>query len=136
MDGSASEPQSNRPALNAVTAGGLGGGSVGTIMIAMVNTLPDDNMWKSWLVIIMPGLSVLLSGLILWGSSALEARRQVRLRREAIEEMRDVLTDNLISREEKEKVRQRYSRFRASTIDLHVSMVQTAPLADTVRKRH
>jgi len=44
-------------------AAGVGGG---TLLILLVRNLPDDNVWKSWLLILAPTLSIGLSVLWLW----------------------------------------------------------------------
>jgi hypothetical protein len=47
----------------AATAAGAGGG---TLLVVVANALPESNKFKPWLLLAVPSVSVLLSGLWIW----------------------------------------------------------------------
>lgn len=61
------------------TAVGVGLG--GALLVSLVQNLPDDYVWKTWLVIIAPPASIALNNFVLWLSAWLKAKGDEREKR-------------------------------------------------------
>ena len=61
-------PNSN----SGIGSAAVGGAGTGTLLVVLAQNLPPENAWKSWLVIIAPAVSALMTSFWVFTTSELK----------------------------------------------------------------
>ena len=77
-----------------VGAGAAGAGG-GTLLVLLARNLPDDNPWKSWLVLLAPAVTVFLSGSWLWIQAAIAERAREKEKRQLFEMAKETIRKSM-----------------------------------------
>lgn len=75
--------------------GGAAGAGGGTLLVLLANNLPEASSWKSWLVIVAPSMSVLISSTWLWTRGKIEEHLKNKEFNAIITDTKATLTDAL-----------------------------------------
>ena len=75
--------------------GGAAGAGGGTLIVLLAQNLPESNPLKSWLIIIAPSFSVLLSSIWFWARRKIEDYFENKEFNSAVEEAKSTLKEAL-----------------------------------------
>jgi len=75
--------------------GGAAGAGGGTLLVLLAQNLPESSSWKSWLIIIAPSVSILLSSIWLWAKRRIEDYFKNKEFNSAVEEAKMTLSEAL-----------------------------------------
>ena len=73
----------------------IGGGGGGTLLLTLAQSLPDNNKFKSILILIAPAVSVTLNYFWIWISSEYSKNRIDKIKQRKIEEIRNSLINRI-----------------------------------------
>ncbi len=99
-----SPPSNNGDKIPKQAPGVVGAGG-GTLLVLLANNIPDDNPWKSWLVIIAPTASVVLAAGMSWVRRQIEEALQRRAKTALINRARKTLQDGITDPNTSEETR-------------------------------
>jgi len=120
-------PLEGRIARHATGAGATGA-SAGTLLILLARNLPDSNPWKSWVLIVAPSLSVLLSWVLVRVRHEAEYYLAERTRQRVFENIKakivEALNNPLTSAEHKKAMQGELERVERLRIDAEREQLQ------------
>lgn len=99
----------------------IAGGGGGMILVSLAQNIPDDNILKSWLLILVPAFTLLLR--YIWRHASAEAAFLIKEvcayfnRRKLIRGIDSLLRDDTISELQKRKFRLERERIKLSAIE-------------------
>jgi hypothetical protein len=103
------------------TAAGISGAGSGTLLIALVRNLSDSSAYKSWMTIIAPTVSVIVTAIVAWtGYQANEYFKRKRIRdafEEAMKAAQDIIDSDTATKRAKDQARANQSRLRQLMLD-------------------
>jgi Na+/melibiose symporter-like transporter len=109
--------------------GGVTAAGVGTFLIYIVNNLPDENAYKSWLVLIVPFFSFVICALWIWFKSNIEKYRTEKELISSINRAKQTLNEALdnpkTSEEHRRKIRKTLEDLELLIVDIQFSKVKT-----------
>lgn len=115
-------PKVNPPPSKELRSGdNIAGASVGVVLVKLAQNLPEDNIHKSWLIIIAPVLALVIRHL--WNllspeiAFIIKARRVDKGRKKLIDKINDLLKDDGISEGRKAELRIQREQMKLSALE-------------------
>lgn len=98
-------------------SGALAGGGAGTLLVALAGNLSADHPWKSWIILLAPACSVILSALVIWIRAKIENHIRIRDTKKLIAEAKRAaeaaIQNPHISQEHRESARKELEKWQS-----------------------
>lgn len=112
------QPPSDDEARSVAIQGGFAGAGSGTFLAALADNIPDDEWYKSWLVILAPAISIGISGGWIWVRHWLSKRSEGRELSAALAQAKRTLQEAIDNPNTPEHLKQTYREDLAQLGDL------------------
>lgn len=99
----------------------VAGASGGTLLVLLANNLPDNYPYKSWLILIAPTISVVLSAFWIWSKTRFDTYIDDNKREKILKKLRSEIENDLrnphTSEEHKMHLKAQLEKFEKSRIE-------------------